>query len=103
MEAEGEQTWVTLADGFVAASFLMLVVGVFAAPIADTASALMAAKLLGMAMILFAASPLVLAGHYNLYCKWGKGDERPWATKQEVSIAVASLLLFGAGAWWILG
>ena len=83
MEAEDETTWVTLPDGYVAASFLVVVVGVFAAPISGSASTEMAAKLLGVAMLVFGASPFVLAGHYSLYCSWGRNGPRPRVTKQE--------------------
>ena len=102
MEAESERTWVTLPDGFVAVSFLVVVVGVFAAPLSGTASTNMAAKLFGLAMIVFAAFPFVLAGHYNLYCSWGKSGPRPRVTKQEWVAAVVSTGLVVGGAWWVL-
>ena len=102
MEAEGKTTWVTLPDGYVAASFLVVVVGVFAAPISGSASTEMAAKLLGVAMLVFGASPFVLAGHYNLYCSWDKKGTRPRFTKQEWTAAGVSILLGAGVAWWIL-
>ena len=36
MEAEGETTWITLADIFIAVSFLLLIGGVFLAPMQRT-------------------------------------------------------------------
>ena len=73
MEAEGETTWVTLPDGFVVASFLVLVFGVFAAPIlCSSIEANTAAKWFVLALVLFVSSVFVLAGHYNLYCSWDK-------------------------------
>ena len=101
MENGDERTWVTLADGVVGASFVLLVVGVFVAPLAGSASAGMAAKFLGLAMMLFAASPFVLAGHYNLYCSWGKEGCRPRATNQEWLAAGISAALVVAGAVWV--
>lgn len=102
MEAENERTWATLPDGYIAASFLMVVVGVFAAPLSDAVSTEMAVKLFGVAMLVFAASPFVLAGHYNLYCSWGKNGPRLHVTKQEWTAAGVTTLLCAGGAWWIL-
>ena len=102
MEAEDERTWVTLPDGYVAVSFLVIVVGVFAAPLSNSASTEMAVKLFGVALLIFAASPFVLAGHYNLYCSWDKRVPRPRVTKQELTAAVVTVLLCAGGAWWIL-
>ena len=102
MEFKSERTWVTLPDGFVASSFLIVVVGVFAAPLSGTATTEMAAKLFGIAMLVFAASPFVLAGHYNLYCSWGKNGPRTHVTKQERTAAGVTTLLCAGGAWWIL-
>ena len=102
MEAESERTWATLPDVFVAVSFLVVVVGVFAAPLSGSASTDMAAKLLGIAMLMFSAFPFVLAGHYNLYCSWGKSRPRPRVTKQEWVAAGVSILLAIGGIWWIL-
>ena len=62
----------------------------------------MAAKLLGMAMVVFAVSPFVLAGHYNLYCSWGKQLPRPRVTKQEWAATGISVLVVIGGAWWVL-
>ena len=103
METEDETTWVTLADGFVAASFLVLIIAVFLAPLSESTSTQMAAKWLGIALMLFTASPFVLAGHYNLYCSWDKNRCRPRVTKQEGFASVVSIILVGCGAWWILG
>ena len=102
MEASSERTWATLPDGFVATSFLVVVIGVFAAPLSGAASTDFAAKLFGVAMLIFAAFPFALAGHYNLYCSWGKGRPRPRMTKQEGVAASLSIALGVGGAWWIL-
>ncbi len=103
MEAEDEETWTTLADGIVAASFLILVIGVFIAPLSGTASTVMAAKLLAISLMVFACAPFVLAGHYNLYCAWGKCAIRSRVTKQECASVVISTVAVGCGTWWILG
>ena len=102
MEEAEESTWATVTDGFVTASFLIVIVGVFVAPIAGSVSTGMAAKLLGVAMILFALSPFVLAGHYNLYCSWGKKLPRRRVTKQEWAATGVSVLLVIGGALWVL-
>ena len=79
------RTWLTLPDLLVTASFLLLVVGVFVAPIAGAVAPELAAKLLGVAMLVFAASPFVLAGHFNLYRDWDRTKSRPQVTGQELS------------------
>ena len=103
MERDCEPTWATLADLFVAVSFLVIVVGVFAAPLSGTASSTnMAPKLFVVAMIIFAACPFVLAGHYNLYCSWGKSCcGRPRVTKQELAAVGVSIALGAGGVLWV--
>lgn len=59
MEERYETTWLTLADGFVALSFLVLIGGVFLAPtwgVPTTA----AVRLLGLALVIFAPAVFVL-------------------------------------------
>ena len=59
-----------------------------------------------MGLFLFAAHPVVLAGHYSLYCSWGKNEKknggRPRVTKQEIIAFVVSAGLVLGGSWWIL-
>lgn len=96
MEAEGARTWVTLADGFVALSFLVLVLGVFAGPVLKIVSADIATKIFGGALLLFAPYPFVLAAHYNLLGSWGG------VTKQEcVTAGVAVAAILSVIAWVI--
>ena len=101
MEEKGYLTWITLADDIVLGSFLVLVIGVFVVPVGGSISIGTVAKLLGTAITLFAAFPLVLAGHYNLYCSWGKKGPRLWATKQEWTATGISAPLIAIGLCWI--
>ena len=108
MEERSETTWITLADIFIAISFLVLIGGVFLAPMQGVPTT-DAIKLLGLALVIFAPSVFVLAGHYNLYCDWGvEYDEdgyklpRDRCTKQEglvTVIAVMSIAVYGIFAW----
>ena len=101
MEDEGEETWVTSADGFVSASLFVLIGGVFCGPALGVVEKDLAGKLFGLALMLFACSPIILAGHYNLYCRWDKDRSRDRLTKQEMAaIGFATLLLLGYAAWW---
>ena len=106
MELRGERTWLTVADGAVGVSFLVIALGVFVAPVSGSISVNMAAKFFGMSSLLFAVVPFILAGHYNLYCSWGKYKRRRLArrdrvTKQEWAAIVVSCALVTSGAWWI--
>ena len=102
MEAEGETTWITLADIFIAISFLVLIGGVFLAPMQGVPTT-GAIKLLGLALVIFAPSVFVLAGHYNLYCNCGvrfrtdgTRESRDRFTKQEKFIAtIGGAMVFG--------
>ena len=72
MEAEGEITWLTMADLVAGLSFLVLVLGVFVAPILGIITENTIPNMFGLALVLFVSYPFILAGHYNLYCSWGK-------------------------------
>ena len=103
MENKGEETWVTSADGIVLASLFVLIGGVFCGPALDVVDDASAGKLFGCALVLFACSPIVLAGHYNLYCSWDKDRPRDRMTKQEMAaIGFAALLPLGYLGWWIV-
>lgn len=103
MEERYETTWLTLADGFVGLSLLVLVFGVFAAPIFGTADVNLAERLLGLSLVLFVSAGFVLVGHYNLYGTWGRNGPRGQVTKQEcAAVAFTLLMLGGYGVWWAL-
>lgn len=103
MESVDERTWLTLPDAIATVSFFVLGVGVFLVPLSHTISTESVAKLLGTSIVVFATYPFVLAGHYNLYCSWGKKLRRDRVTKQEwVAFAIAKLLIVGGVLWiWI--
>ena len=103
MEERDERTWLTLADGFVGLSLLVLVFGVFASTLFGTADANLAGRLLGLSLVLFVAAGFVLVGHYNLYCEWCKEDRRERVTAQEwVAVVFAVMMLGGYGVWWLV-
>ena len=82
MEEECETTWLTLADGLVAVSFLVLVFGVFTGPIFGTVSIDLATRLFGLSLVIFSPSPFVLAGHYNLYREEKDRRTTPWSRRR---------------------
>lgn len=103
MESQGERTWVTFADGIVLLSTLILVVGVFLAPILTDISAGNAARLFGLSLVLFASAPVVLAGHYNLFRQHQKAPRDHVTTQERWSLTVPALFSVGYGvAWGIL-
>ena len=104
MEIANQTTWLTLAELLNGVSFLLLVGGVFAAPMLGGLPVDTAARFFGLALVGFAASPFVLAGHYNLYCSWRKSRPTIRVTAQEwVTTAPALGLILGYGCWWIFG
>ena len=101
MESVRERTWITLADYVALASLLMLTFGVFAVPILNINLVDIAAKMFGWALVMFVSYPIILIGHYNLYCSWGKYNKqgkrksRPRVTNQEwVAFVACAILLF---------
>ncbi len=96
-------TWVTLADGLVGLSLVMLA-AVVAVPALGVLSFPFAVRLLGLAVLLFAAYPFVLAGHYNLYNVRRAGDPRSRVTTQEwVTLSIAGIPVAGYVLYWWLG
>lgn len=108
MEGQGEITWLTLADLFVATSFLVIVGGVFLPPIWGV-STFDAIRMLGLALTIFAPSVFILAGHYNLYGdfrpkfrRYRRRGSRGRCTKQEVIAAAtggAATIVYVVLAW----
>ena len=104
MEQQGYRTWLTIGDAIAMISFLVLLSGVFAGPVLDVVTIDLAAKLFGLSLVAFSAYPFVLAGHYNLYSRWGRRLPRDRVTKQErVALALSSALLVGYVVGWCLG
>ena len=106
MGDKGDVTWLTLSDGLVGLSFFWMVAFVFAVPLKMDVSAELTARFLGVGIFLFAVHPVVLAGHYNLYCSWGKNEGenkgRPRITKQEITVFLGSVVLVLGASWWLL-
>ena len=94
MAERRERTWLTSADYMVYGFVLILVVGVFIAPILDIANFQVTVWLFGLSIIVFALSPVVLAGHYNLY-RYRKG-RRPNFTFQEGGAWLIAALVVSA-------
>jgi len=102
MATRGPRTWVTIPDGIVLLSILILVIGVFLAPNLADIQVETTARLFGLSLVLFASAPVVLAGHYNLY-GFRKGPRGQVTTQEKWSLIVPVLFLGGYGiAWWLL-
>ena len=99
MESEGEPTWVTLTDGIVFLSVLILVGGVFLAPILADVSVKIAAMWLGLSLILFVSAPIVLAGHYNLLLDH-EGPRDRITAQEKWALIVPVLLIVCYGVLW---
>lgn len=88
-------------DGFVGISLLLLVFGVFAAPVFGAADANLAERLLGLSLVLFVSGGFVLVGHYNLYCEWRKEypREKRFTPQEGVATGFAGMMLIGYSVW----
>lgn len=110
MEATGERTWLTAPDLIVMLSLSILVGGVFAAPILGYSDSDNAAEWFGLSLVVFASSPFVLAGHYELYWEglrsldgfWRKSEGRARVTAQEVLSMAVPVITSGIYIWlWV--
>ncbi len=101
MEARDELTWITVSDCIMVLSFLLVVVGVFLVPIAHSDFEQLAAGMFATAFVLFATTPFVLFGHYNLYPLGNRERPRTWMTKQEMVVLVIAGPVVTASLIWI--
>ena len=101
MEAEDERTSITASDVIITLSFLLLTIGVFVIPLSCSECTGFAANMFGTALVLFAATPFVLFGHYNLYPFGDQYGRRPWITKQERVALVLLVPFVAAILFWI--
>ncbi len=102
MEEAGKPTWIPIPDAMVFLSMLILVGGVFLAPILGDIDANLTLRLFGLSLVILASTPVVLAGHYDLFRR--KKGCRGWVTTQE-KWALTVPALFGSAygiAWWQL-
>ena len=94
MEKQGEPTWLTIADGMIYISVFFLVGGVFILPIFDAVNLSIVVWMFGLALIIFALSPIVLAGHYNLYRPRKERCRLHLTTQEKWAFLVALLIIF---------
>jgi hypothetical protein len=93
MNSRGKPTWFPFADMLNLAAIVVNIGGTFLAPIFGIGE-IHPAGALALSLILFAAYPFALAGHYELFWKdWGKDEYFP---KQErIVVGFVVLLLIG--------
>lgn len=99
------RTWITIADYLTYLSVIILVLGVFLLPpFLDDMHRGWVSWLFGLALIIFAATPPVIAGHYELFsrkersCKYITAQER-WAL---ASALVVIATYFSLGLVWLV-
>ena len=97
-------TWVTMADYMTYASVIVLVLGVFLLPFfLEAMHDGWVSWLFGLALLIFAATPPVIAGHYELYSR--KERSYDYITTQEwraiATAAVAIATYFSVGLFWV--
>ena len=96
-----ERTWIPDSDIVMAASMLIIVVGVFILPILDFISVQNAARLLGLSAIFLAGYPFALAGHYNLYRDVKGPRDRRTGQELIALIGVGAAAVFYVVVWII--
>lgn len=96
MASRHERIWIPYPDRMVYLSVLILVGGVFIAPFLGNLPLRWAVWLFGLALVIFAATPPVLAGHYDMYRYTAWVNGRPLVTPQEKKALFVVWLLIGA-------
>lgn len=101
VEKKRRRTWIPWADRMIYVSMIILIGGVFVAPLLGDISLRWATWLFGLALVIFAGTPPVIAGHYNLFRYDPNRTDRPLTTTQEkwalwiVLIAIVAYLVIG--------
>ena len=94
-------TWIPWADRMIYVSMIILIGGVFIAPLVGDVSLRWAVWLFGLALVIFAATPPVIAGHYNVFRYDPDRIDRPPTTTQEKwALGVVSVAI---GAYFVIG
>ncbi len=90
--------WFPPADYLNLASLLVIVGGVFLAPILRLGSIRFAERALGLSAILFIGYPFAVLGHYNLLFRKGTALRGEFSTVQEKAVIVVTPHYFPASA-----
>ena len=93
MESLGERVWITASDYFVILSMLILICGVFIAPIFGLNLKYVVLSLT-FSIFFLAFAPILLVGHYQLLPFWGEEGPIKLFTRQEKFIVSTGLVLF---------
>ena len=104
MSERKRRTWITIADYMTYLSVIILVLGVFLLPpFLDDMHDGWVSWLFGLALIVFAVTPPVIAGHYELYSR--KERSYDYITTQERWALVPALVVIAAyftvGLFWV--
>ena len=95
MRDQGQVAWLPIADILCLVSLVTIVAGVFILPILGLADLVLATRLFGLALVLFAGYPFALAGHYQLfriYASSRQAAPAPYLPKQEAVVSVLVVL-----------
>ena len=101
MEERCQRIWFTAADVLTYLSLLILIGSVFVLPAFVEVRTTTTEKWFGLSLVIFASTPLVLAGHYNLFAQSNKTKGRDRLTGQEtwaLSVTIAVVIAYLA-AW----
>ena len=103
MEERSERIWFTAADVLTYLSLLVLIGSVFVLPAFVEVRTTTTEKWFGLSLVIFASTPLVLAGHYNLFVQSKKSGGRDRLTGQEMwALAVVIAAVIAYLVAWIL-
>ena len=100
-EKKRARTWIPWADHMIYLSIVILIGGVFIAPLVGDVSLRWTVWLFGLALVIFAATPPVIAGHYNLFRYDPDRIDRSRTTAQEKW--ALGVMWVAIGAYFIIG
>jgi heme O synthase-like polyprenyltransferase len=93
MESLCERIWITASDYFVILSMVILIGGVFIAPIFGSSLKYVVIALI-FSIFFLAFAPIILIGHYRLLPFWRERGPRSLVTNQEKFILFMASILF---------
>jgi len=107
VEEKGRRTWLFLSDYLNFCAMLAVVAVCIVIPIREGVFSRLSEAVLGGAYVLVAFTPVMIAGHYRLFSRFGRtiyagqGRDVPWLTDQEIFVLIVALCATTVTVWAI--